>query len=179
MPDYTVVAVKSEYEIRTYDPYVIAETPQSSGPGSSGFRVLFEYITGNNQRQSKLPMSAPVLKSEQEVGRAISMTAPVLKREGNGAGMIAFVMPPGSRIEELPQPKNPKVTLREIPGHKVAVVSFSGSVDTKIIEQKTKRLLQALRQDGMQIISPPVTALYNPPWTPPFMRRNEVMVEIG
>jgi hypothetical protein len=179
MPTYTVVASKPGYEIRAYDPYVIAETPQSAGPGPSGFKRLFEYITGNNTGGSKLPMTAPVLKSETEVGEKIAMTAPVLKKEGSGAGTIAFVMPPGSRLEELPQPKDPAITLRKIPGHRVAVVTFSGSADRAIIEEKTKRLLQALRQDGVPVHSLPATALYNPPWTPPFMRRTEIMVDVA
>ncbi|HLO25774.1 MAG TPA: heme-binding protein [Geobacteraceae bacterium] len=178
MPTYTVVARKDGYEIRTYDPYIIAEAPQAAGPGPSGFKRLFEYITGNNTGGSKLPMTAPVLKSGAEAGQKIAMTAPVLKKEG-GAGTIAFVMPPRSRIEELPQPKDPALSLREIPGHRVAVVTFSGSADRAIIAEKTERLLHALRQDGIQVLSPPVTALYNPPWTPPFMRRNEIMVEVA
>jgi SOUL heme-binding protein len=87
-------------------------------------------------------------------------------------------MPAGRTLAELPQPENPMVTLREVAGHKVAVVSFSGFAGTATLREKTEGLLRDLRKDGLNPRSGPVTALYNPPWTPPFMRRNEIMVEI-
>jgi hypothetical protein len=178
MPTYTVIGTQPWYEIRQYVPYIIAETPLSRASGSSGFNELFQYISGNNIAQSKLPMTAPVLKSDVESGMKLSMTAPVLKQNREGAGTIAFVMPPGYRLEDLPLPKNPKIVLREIPGHRVAVVTFSGFASAEIIKEKTAGLLHALRQDGVLVRTDPKTALYNPPWTPPFMRRNEIMVEI-
>jgi hypothetical protein len=178
MPNYSVAATKSEYEIRHYDPYIIAETSIGSEPGSSGFKELFQYISGNNTGRSKLTMTAPVLKSADGGGQKLAMTAPVLKQNSAGSGTISFLMPPGSRLEELPKPKSPKITLREIPGHKVAVVRFSGVADAGTVKGKTEHLLGLLRQDGVKIRSTPITALYNPPWTPPFMRRNEIMVEI-
>lgn len=178
MPTYSVVYHKTEYEIRQYEPYIVAETSMASESGSSGFNELFQYISGNNAGRSKLAMTAPVLKSADGDGQKLAMTAPVLKQNSEGSGMISFVMPPGSRLEELPKPRSPKVTLREIPGHRVAVVRFSGVADAGTLKEKTEQLLAALRQDGVKIRSTPVTALYNPPWTPPFMRRNEIMVEV-
>ena len=178
MPTYSIVKTKNEYEIRHYDPYVVAETPIGSEPGSSGFKELFQYISGNNNGRSKLAMTAPVLKSAEGDGEKLAMTAPVLKQNHQGSGTISFLMPPGSRLEDLPEPRSPKITLREIPGHKVAVVRFSGVADAGTVKEKTEHLLGVLRQDGVKIRSTPITALYNPPWTPPFMRRNEIMVEV-
>jgi len=178
MPTYTVIATQPGYEIRQYAAYIIAETPQSTVSGSSGFKELFQYISGNNTAQTKLSMTSPVLKSEEGTGLKLSMTAPVLKQNGEGSGSIAFVMPPVYRLAELPLPKNPKISLREIPSHRAAAVTFSGYASAEIIKEKTAGLLRALMQDGVHVSSIPTTALYNPPWTPPFMRRNEIMVEI-
>ena len=178
MPTYSLVATKNGYEIRRYDPYIIAEASMASESGSSGFNDLFRYISGNNTGWSKLTMTSPVLKSTDGDGRKLAMTAPVLEQNAEGSGTISFIMPPGSTLGELPEPRSPKVTLREIPGHQVAVMRFSGVSDTGTVKEKTERLLGALRQDGVKIRSTPVTALYNPPWTPPFMRRNEVMVDV-
>lgn len=178
MPSYTVAATHPDYEVRQYDPYLIAETPRSGDSGSSGFNELFQYISGSNSGQSKLPMTAPVLKANEAVGQKLAMTAPVLQKEGGSGGFIAFVMPPGSRLEELPKPKSPQITLREIPAQKMAVLTFSGVASAEIIKEKTDHLLQVLQKDGVPVRSLPMTALYNPPWTPPFMRRNEIMVEI-
>jgi hypothetical protein len=178
MPSYSVVAKKKAYQIRRYDPYIIAETSISSESGSSGFKELFQYISGNNAGQAKISMTAPVLKSAGEAGHKLPMTAPVRKNNGAGGGKISFVMPPGLRLEELPQPKSPRITLREVPGHRAAVVRFSGVANAEAVREKTEHLLRNLQQDGVHILSIPTTALYNPPWTPPFMRRNEIVVEI-
>jgi len=182
MPAYTVVAAKQDYEIRRYEPFIVAETRRGGDPASAlsdGFKELFRYITGNNAGSSKIKMTAPVLRSPEQQGTKIPMTAPVL-RQGEGTGtVIAFVMPPGSTLESLPRPASPAVTLREVPARTVAVVTFSGYATEGAIEQKTNSLLQALKRDGVAPRSVPGVALYDPPWTPPFMRRNEVLVEIG
>jgi len=181
MPAYTIVATKQDYEMRRYEPFIVAETRQGGDPESAmsdGFNELFRYITGNNAGSSKIKMTAPVLRSSEQQWTKIPMTAPVL-RQGEGAGsVIAFVMPPGSTLESLPRPVSPAVTLREVPARTVAVVTFSGYATEGTIEEKTKSLLQALKRDGVAPRSVPVVALYDPPWTPPFMRRNEVLVEI-
>ncbi len=106
------------------------------------------------------------------------MTAPVLKEKEGESSIISFVMPPGSTLETLPKPKNPAVTLRAVAPHMVAVITFSGYSTEDIIAEKTAILLNALQRDGLAVRSVPRIALYNPPWTPPFMRRNEVMVDV-
>lgn len=181
MPSYTIIEKKPDYEIRQYESFIVAETKQpgrQSESMSRGFNELFRYISGDNVSQSKIKMTAPVLRSSEEEGRKIPMTAPVLKQGREESGTIAFVMPPGSILDELPRPKSPAVTLRIVPRHKVAVFTFSGYATDEAITEKTARLLNALQRDGMPARSAPRIALYNPPWTPPFMRRNEVMVEV-
>lgn len=182
MPSYTIVSTKQDYEIRSYEPFIVAETLREGDPAaalSEGFNELFRYITGDNSGSSKIKMTAPVLRTPEPRGVKIPMTAPVL-RQGAGTGtMVAFVMPPGSTMESLPRPTSPAVVLRQVPSRKVAVVTFSGYATEGVIEEKTENLLQALMRDGVATRSVPGVALYDPPWTPPFMRRNEVMVEVG
>lgn len=181
MPGYTVVAAKQDYEIRRYEHFIVAETRLGGDPAealSAGFNELFSYITGNNEGSSKIKMTAPVFRSPEQKGTKIPMTAPVLRQAEGTGSVVAFVMPPGSTLESLPRPTSPAVTLREVPAHTVAVVTFSGYATEGAIKEKTESLLQALKRDGVAPRSVPGVALYDPPWTPPFMRRNEVMVEV-
>lgn len=181
MPGYTVVETKQDYEIRRYDAYIVAETRREGNPAeavSDGFSELFRYISGNNVGSSLISMTAPVFRSPEQRGTKIPMTAPVLRQGEGSSSVIAFVMPPGSTLEELPRPTSPSVTLRPVDAHTVAVVTFSGYATEEAIAEKTELLLNALRRDGVAARSAARIALYNPPWTPPFMRRNEVMVDI-
>lgn len=174
---YSVVAEKDGYEIRLYEPYILAETPMTGESGDGGFRELFDYISGANTAKSKVAMTTPVLQSGPAAGQKIAMTAPVLQAGGPG-GVMAFVMPPGSRLEDLPRPASAAVSLREVPEFKAAVIRFSGWGSRSTIEKKTRRLQSAMERDGLKAAAAPVTAFYNPPWTPPFMRRNEVLIAI-
>jgi len=181
-PAYRVVETRSDYQIRGYASYIVAETQQKGSQKESrsgGFRELFRYITGDNIAAAKIAMSAPVLQSGEAPGEKISMSAPVIKQGEGGSSCIAFVMPKGSRLEELPRPKSTAVRLRVVPAGSFAVVTFSGSPTDAKIKAKTEELLAALARDGRVERAAPQVALYNPPWTPPFMRRNEVMVEIN
>jgi len=181
MTSYTIIEKNTDYEVRQYESFIVAETNRQGIPSesmSSGFNELFKYISGDNVSQSKIKMTAPVMRFSEREGQKIPMTAPVLKQGLEGSGMIAFVMPPGSRIEDLPQPKSPSVRLRVVPPHKVAVITFSGYATDATIKEKTASLVQALQRDAIPVKSAPRIALYNPPWTPPFMRRNEVMIEV-
>jgi DNA gyrase inhibitor GyrI len=181
MPSYTTIVKKPDYEIRQYESFIVAETSRQGTESSSmtsGFNELFRYISGDNVTRSKIKMTAPVIRSAADEGQKIAMTAPVLKEGQGESSMIAFIMPPGSRFEELPQPQSPSVRLRVIQSHKVAVITFSGYATDDAIKEKTELLLNFLRRDNLNAKSDPRIALYNPPWTPPFMRRNEVMIEV-
>lgn len=178
MNKYSVVAQKDGYEIRQYEPYILAETPLLGADGDSGFRELFSYISGANTANSKLAMTVPVLQSGGAGGQKLAMTAPVLQTESAGGDVMAFVMPPGLKLEDLPRPASPKVTLRAVPGLKAAVLRFSGRGSQATVQKKTRQLAAALERDGLRAAAPPVTAFYNPPFTVPFMRRNEVLIEL-
>lgn len=178
-PAYDVMGKKAGYEIRLYKPYVIAEARRDkTSDESSGFRKLFQYISGNNMARSKIKMTAPVLRSEPSETRKIPMSAPVLTYGDGGSSMIAFVMPPGIKIDGLPRPKSEAVQLKVVPAHIVAVITFSGYATDDAIRKNTGNLLTALKRDDRMVRVAPQIALYNPPWTPPFMRKNEIMVEL-
>jgi len=180
-PAYRVLETRSDYQIRRYASYIVAETHQKGSQKealSGGFRELFRYITGANIASSKIDMTTPVLQSGAAEREKISMSAPVIKQGEGASSCIAFVMPKGSRLDELPRPKSAGVRLRVVPPGSFAVTAFSGYATDAKIKVKTEKLLAALVRDGRVVRAAPQVALYNPPWTPPFMRRNEVMVEI-
>ena len=180
-PGYTVLEKRAGYEVRQYEGYIVAETVQAGSHDQSlnaGFRELFQYISGNNSGKAKVPMTAQVLHSGDMAGHAIPMTAPVISQSTGSQHIVAFVMPPGSKRNELPEPQSEAVTLREVPAHKAAVIAFSGNATGKLMKEKTATLLAYLARDGKKALAGPQEAFYNPPWTPPFMRRNEVMVTI-
>lgn len=178
MSKYSVVAQKDGYEIRQYEPYILAETPMRDESGNSGFRELFAYISGANSGNSKLAMTVPVMQSGRNEGQKLAMTAPVLQTQGEGGGVMAFVMPPGLKLEDLPRPASAKVTLRAVPGVKTAVLRFAGWGSKATVQKKTQQLTAALERDGLRAAAAPVTAFYNPPFTAPFMRRNEVLIDL-
>jgi DNA gyrase inhibitor GyrI len=182
MPTYEVIEKKPEYEIRRYSSYIVAETRQLGSQSESlsrGFNELFRYISGDNIARSKISMTAPVLKNTEANGQKIPMTAPVISEGEKDSSIIAFVMPPGFTLENLPQPNSKNVTLRVVPPRMVAAITFSGYATEERTRKNAEKLLSALKRDGRYVTAATQIALYNPPWTPPFMRRNEVLVEIS
>ncbi|HWI40504.1 MAG TPA: heme-binding protein [Verrucomicrobiae bacterium] len=181
-PAYRVERVADGYEVRSYDPLVVAEAsvpPESGDPLSDGFRMLFAYITGANSGTRQIPMTAPVLQ-EKRPGENIPMTAPVIreKRVG-GSPVVAFVLPADLTVDTAPLPTDPRIRLRPVPSRRVAVVRFSGYASDRIMEEKREKLRGMLERDALKPEGDFIEAYYNPPWTPPFMRRNEVMVEVA
>jgi hypothetical protein len=177
-PRYDVLSTEEGYEIREYVGYIVAET---SVPGPyrdamyAGFRILFDYISGNNASAQKVEMTAPVLE-ERPV--PIAMTAPVLQETGSEIHTVAFIAPGGYTPDTIPVPKDPRVRIREVPAHKVAALRFGGWADAEKVRRKTSELEKMLERDGRTVLSPFRSAQYNPPWTPPPFRRNEILVEI-
>ncbi len=182
-PKYELVAKAKGYEVRSYAPHIVAEVEVSGSYGDTlnqGFRKVADYIFGNNTAKGSIAMTAPVLHEKQAVSEKISMTAPVLhEKAGQGdTYKLAFVMPSKYTLETLPKPNNSEVTLRAVPEKKFAVRSFGGYATKGKVERETKKLLDALKSANISPTGVPSTAQYNPPWTPPFMRHNEVMVEV-
>lgn len=179
-PSYELVAaLADDLEIRRYGPRVAAETDQE-GDGTDArnqaFRTLAGYIFGGNRAQSKVAMTAPV---ETERSQSIAMTAPVEGGGSDGRRTMRFFMPAGYTIETLPVPDDPRVRLVEVPGQTLAVLRFTGARDSETIARRQAELLERLNGTGWRVQGTPSSFLYDPPWTLPFLRRNEAVVAVA
>jgi hypothetical protein len=162
---YKVLKRIGKIEIRRYPCLVIARV---DGYGDDGFNILFRFITGNNRQKSDIAMTAPVV-SEQ-----IAMTAPVLSETGS----IAFIMPEGFTLETTPEPLDERVKIVEIPERVVAALRFSGRWSDSIFKKKSEELLKELVEAGMKTTGQVFSMRYNAPFTPWFLRRNEVAINL-
>jgi hypothetical protein len=162
---YEVLREISKVEIRRYQTMVIARV---DGYGDGGFNLLFGFITGNNRQKSKIAMTAPVV-SEQ-----IAMTAPVLSESDS----LAFVMPEGLTLETTPEPLDERVKIVEIPQRDVAALRFSGRWANSGFKKKSKEMQEELTKAGIKTVGQVFSMRYNGPFTPWFMRRNEVAIEV-
>lgn len=182
-PEYTVVARGGDIEIREYGPMIAAQADVSGereAALSRGFRIIADYIFGNNLSSSKVAMTAPVT---QQSGEKIAMTAPVTAQASGdqasgGMWQVRFIMPSEYTMQTLPKPVNPEVTLVELPARRVAAITFSGRGRDSAIAEHESALKAYLQQQGLTASAPPTYAFYDAPWTPPFMRRNEVLMEL-
>lgn len=161
-PSYTVAEKNKDYEIRQYDAYIVAEVTVKGNyqqATNEGFTKIADYIFGNNTSSEKIAMTTPVVNSEPE--------NPINERT------IAFIMPSKYTLETLPKPNNEEVRLREVPEQRIAVHTFSWWVTEKRLNQKKTLLKDTLEKDRL-VFTEIQSARYNPPWTPPFMMRNEI-----
>lgn len=191
-PAFKVISKTGSFEVRQYAPMLVAETTVEGDmdeASNKGFRKIADYIFGNNQsaqsgNAAKIAMTAPVTLEPQS--EKIAMTAPVtLSATGQEAGMAAsnkwrvhFVMPSQYTLSNIPQPKNPDVKLREIPGKLFAVNSYSGFNTQARVQSKTDELSAWVLTQKMKALSSPQLSRYDPPWTLPMFRRNEIMIEV-
>jgi len=195
---YTVVLKDDNFELRDYEPMVIVETTiddDFESAGNKAFKRLFAYITGNNVSNSEISMTAPVIANPEIVdpasvepdiadpsntnqGKDISMTAPVLQQYSQAGWHYAFVLPAELTLETAPKPLDENVRLAVIPGKKVAVIQYSGFWSEQNLQDKTSELNDWMSDNNLTPSSEPRWAGYNPPWTIPFLRRNEVMIDV-
>lgn len=175
---YEVVESHDSIEIRDYAPMIVAEA-QVSGEReeaiNQGFRIIADYIFGNNAPAQKVAMTAPVIQQPSE---KIAMTAPVIQQGDGNQWKVRFVMPASYTIETLPKPNNDAVKLKEISGKRFAVIRFSGMGGNESLKEHEEKLKLFIDEKGLKPISVATYAFYNPPWTLPFLRRNEVMIEV-
>lgn len=174
-PDYTVVRADETFEIREYGQLVVVMTSMSDG-SSDAFGRLFDYISGENEGAREIAMTAPVLTSPQ--GTEIAMTAPVLQSGSQGAAEMIFVLTDEFQPQTAPKPTNPDVTLGTIPPRRVAVATYSGSWRDGAADAETE-LRAWIAAKGLEPIGAADVAGYNPPWTLPMFRRNEVLIPIA
>ncbi|MEM8854625.1 MAG: heme-binding protein [Pseudomonadota bacterium] len=180
-PSFTVVSKDGDFEVRRYDPMIVAHVtvPGDRGEAANrGFRVLADYIFGANRPGEKIAMTAPVIQEPTaRDGQKIAMTAPVLQEPaGADTWTVTFVMPAEFTMETLPAPKSETITIEQVPGDTMAVVRFSGFNTKARLDEETQRLRAFMADKGLAVEGTPRFAFYNPPWTLPFLRRNEVMI---
>ena len=176
---YDVAQSQGDIQIRDYASMIVAEAEVSGARKeaiSQGFRMIADYIFGNNTRKQNVAMTAPVTQQPRD---KIAMTAPVTQEGSAGQWKVRFVMPASYTMDTLPKPNNEGVKLVEIPGKRFAVIRFSGMAGEASLKDHTDELTKFIVEKKLNALSQPSYAFFNPPWTLPFLRRNEVMIEVA
>ncbi len=176
-PEYEVVARHGDMELRRYAPMILAETRVDTdfeGAGNQAFNRLFRYISGDNRAQAKIAMTAPVV--QEPTSEEIAMTAPVVQEAGDDGWRVAFVLPAKYSWETAPEPTDSRVELRLVPERLVAALRFSGTWGEERFMEHERQLRELLAEHGLEAAGKAVYARYNPPFTPWFMRRNEILI---
>lgn len=171
-PKYTIIKQTNDYEIRKYDDRLAVETLEGSGENRA-FSMLFKYISGANELNSKVTMTIPVTQSTK-----IDMTAPVTQEEVNGDRVMRFFLPTQFTMEDAPRPTSDAVRLVIVKGQTYAVMRYSGRSSDQNFIRNVRKLSEALKRDGVQASGDPIKATFNGPFMPFFLRRNEVMVPV-
>lgn len=180
-PSYDVMNTDNNIQIRQYKPMIVAEVIKQGERKKAindGFRALADYIFGNNTSKNEIAMTAPVQQTVDASSVKIPMTAPVQQQAENGSWVIRFVMPSDYTRDTLPQPNNSDINIREIPAKNYAVIQFSGLASQNNIDKHESELLDYIKTKDLKTKGVATYAFYNPPWTLPFLRRNEIMIEI-
>jgi len=167
-PEYSIVKKTDVYEVRQYKQRTVAEV--TYGEEDSGFRVLFDYISGANKGSKEVEMTIPVTQSKE-----IDMTLPVTQSMTDGKMSMRFFLPMQYSKQNAPEPNDERVRIIDLPAEYFAVISYSGFASDGNFEEHYTKLKAALDKDGMVIKGPPIKATYNSPFTLPFLRRNEAM----
>ncbi|MEI6238217.1 MAG: heme-binding protein [bacterium] len=178
--EYSVLETRKDYEIRLYPSHIVAQTIVK-GPYrnalNQGFRIIAGYIFGGNTKKESIAMTAPVIEKKTNI--SIAMTAPVTASIEGESHTISFGMPRSYTLVTLPIPNDARVKIVTIPERKMAVKTFSWFRTNDRVQAKKQELLSFLKRDSIIAKGEPEYAGYNPPWTPPWMRRNEVLIEIA
>jgi hypothetical protein len=178
-PKYTVVRQYDGFEIREYAPYLVAEVVvpgPSEEAGNQGFRILAGYIFGKNKGERRIAMTAPV--AQAPVPAKIEMTAPVTQTAAGGGYVVQFTMPSEYTLETLPEPLDPQVKLKEVPGGRFAVIRYSGTWSERNYKEHLEKLERGVEAAGLRTTGSPIYSRYNAPFVPWFMRRNEIWLKL-
>lgn len=176
-PEYTVTTSRGAIEIRAYQPMIAAEATVEGDrkPAiNEGFRLIAAYIFGANEPNSTIAMTAPVQQQKQ----TIAMTAPVTQQQTGDVWTVQFIMPKTWTLETLPTPTDARVKINPIAARSFAVIKFTGFASDETIKNRTDELRRYAAENSLSTTGQPVLAFYNPPWTLPFLRRNEIMLEL-
>jgi len=165
--EYEVEKAEDDIEIRRYPKMILATVYGHSD--NDAFGILFDYIAGNNKSRRKISMTVPVISSEK-----IAMTAPVISDRRS----FSFVMPASFDIDTIPDPLDARARIEEVPERRLAVIRFRGYAGAKALNLRTSRLLEFTEARGLATRGEPFLMRYNPPFTPGFLRRNEIGIEI-
>jgi SOUL heme-binding protein len=180
-PDFKVTQKTEVFEVRQYAPYLVAEVVvpgPASEAGNQGFSLLGGYIFGKNKGEKKLEMTVPVTQTPAEPTK-IEMTVPVTQAPAPGGFLVQFVMPKSFTLATLPEPLDAKVRLREMPAKTVAVIRYSGSSSQANFDENLQKLKAALAAAKLTPQGEPIFSRYNSPFTPTFLRRNEIWLNLG
>ena len=185
-PKFFIIEKSEPFELRDYAPQLIAEVKVEGDldtASSQGFRLIAAFIFGKNQVSEKISMTTPVgIEATQSTKIAMTVQVGIEPSKDSATGVnqwvFSFVMPSEYTMATLPKPLNPLVTIRELPAQKRAAIIFSGfNSEAKVLE-KTKALEEWIKSKQWQTIGVPQFARYNPPWSLPFMRRNEILITV-
>ena len=171
-PKYQILKSNGKYEVRKYNDRLAVEVEYSNE--DSGFRYLFNYISGENTQSEKVNMTVPVTQSVK-----IDMTAPVTQSKENGKMVMQFFLPSKFTFETAPNPTNNRVNLVVLEGGVYAVIKYSGRLTDKNFQKHYEELKDYLIKDKINFIEPAIKATYDGPFTLPVLRRNEVMMKIN
>ncbi len=179
-PRYDVIERAGAIEVRAYAPMIAAQTSvlgERKPAIEEGFRRIASYIFGANKPRTKIAMTAPVTQAPSQ---KIAMTAPVTQQaQGKHQWTISFIMPSAYTLQALPEPDDARIDLIEIPARKMLAITFSGTASDTLIGGKISELRDYAKSKGLKVSDEPTLAFYNPPWTLPFLRRNEVLFLLG
>ena len=180
-PKFTVLQTTDVFEVRKYVPYVVAEVVVA-GPateaGNQAFPILAGYIFGKNKGERKFDMTAPVTQTSVTTPVKLEMTAPVTQTPAAEGFLVQFMMPGTYTLATLPEPLDARVKLREVPEQTVAVIKYSGTWSQSNYDEHLDMLRRALSQAGIQTEGEPVYSRYNAPFTPWFLRTNEIWLKV-
>jgi hypothetical protein len=178
-PTFTTTLQDGPYEVREYPELVAAEVRVAgdrNAAANAGFRQIAAYIFGANTTKRSIAMTAPVVASAATDANAPN--APSVRTDGAGEWTIRFFMPRAYSLESLPKPNDPGIELKNLPPSRFAVVRFSGLARPRDVAKKVAELRAFATAHRLQPENSSSLARYNPPWTPWFLRRNEVLIPL-